>query len=731
MAEIPTLTVPDVQPRATPAGPQRVATPEAAFGAASAGTALKQQGQAFQQGSEATLAYAKAFQDLNNKAAADTANSEFDAASRHAQTDWVLANPGAKGLTPDANGVVPVDKFAQDLTALRASIAQKHNLSPVANALYDEQSRRLAALVTGNVYEAAKTGQHAFWVASKKAGLETLQNMLGQRPTDLDFVNGVYTQIAQNIHEQQLLGEIADDPKAGALATLDAMSKGLRTVVSDLGVHDPMAAARLQKTYESKGWISPQDSELLDRTLHGPLVAQIAAQAGNQAFAAVPGGPLAGDIKAAIGGQESGRSATAPTSVAGAHGYYQITPPLFDRFARPGESINNPADAKAVGDRALDYFIQKYNGDDARVAVAWYSGEHNVAPPGSPTPWLRDARPKPGVPGPSTSQYVAQVLGRMGPGGFVKSENYFGAAPPEGGGSPIARIEANLPTIQAEAQTRADAAATEFGIDQSELRNAVEDHVRNRYSQAKFTYDQGQSAGVDTLLAQVDPKTQEPISDRNVLFSIPGMQEIYGNLTEQAKRSVDRQLAMNANAYSPARAANYQEALGLQGTDRVAFANEDLTTLDLRRADYADLVKRQIRERTALQTGATTETRRWLETALKVPSISLNLPTDSTSQKLYVGALTTELENWQAQNPGKTPGLNDYSAIAQRLAQAPFLGKPLYQTEGAERLTIPEDFRARVRSARAAQGLAMPTEAQMNQAYGAYIGSLAGAMIPR
>ena len=71
MAEIPTLTVPDVQPRPTPAGDQRVNTPPQAFGALSAGESLKGTGQALTQGADATLQYAKAFQDLNNKAAAD------------------------------------------------------------------------------------------------------------------------------------------------------------------------------------------------------------------------------------------------------------------------------------------------------------------------------------------------------------------------------------------------------------------------------------------------------------------------------------------------------------------------------------------------------------------------------------------------------------------------------------------------------------------------------------
>ncbi len=122
-----------------------------------------------------------------------------------------------------------------------------------------------------------------------------------------------------------------------------------------------------------------------------------------------PAAPQVAGLQNAIYGQESGYGRNPATSPKGAMGGMQVMPATFQQFARPGENISDPAANKAVGDRILASYMQKY-GDPARAAVAYFSGPGNVAPPGSPTPWKRDASDG----RVSTSQYVQQVLGRMG-----------------------------------------------------------------------------------------------------------------------------------------------------------------------------------------------------------------------------------------------------------------------------------------------------------------------------
>jgi Transglycosylase SLT domain len=117
------------------------------------------------------------------------------------------------------------------------------------------------------------------------------------------------------------------------------------------------------------------------------------------------------NIQGAILNQESGNRDNVRVSVTGAIGPGQIEPETFAKYARPGESISNPADNRAVSGRIVADYYQKYGGDAERVAVAYFSGPNNVAPPGSPTPWITDKHDPNGK---SVSSYVADVAGRLG-----------------------------------------------------------------------------------------------------------------------------------------------------------------------------------------------------------------------------------------------------------------------------------------------------------------------------
>lgn len=112
----------------------------------------------------------------------------------------------------------------------------------------------------------------------------------------------------------------------------------------------------------------------------------------------------------AIYAQESGSGRNTSTSVTGARGGMQIQPETFKQYARPGERIDNEADNLAVGKRIIDDLSAKSGGDPARIAVGYFSGAGNIAPPGSPTPWKQDRADPTGK---TVSSYVADVLGRV------------------------------------------------------------------------------------------------------------------------------------------------------------------------------------------------------------------------------------------------------------------------------------------------------------------------------
>ena len=129
----------------------------------------------------------------------------------------------------------------------------------------------------------------------------------------------------------------------------------------------------------------------------------------SEILAAIGGGNQ--PVDSAIISQESSANPDTPDSSAGAIGASQIMPKTFARFAKPGEDIHNPQDNLVVGQRYRDYLTNRFGNDPARIATAYFSGEGNVAPPDSATPWIKD---KPDTDGTLTSDYVKNVLKKMG-----------------------------------------------------------------------------------------------------------------------------------------------------------------------------------------------------------------------------------------------------------------------------------------------------------------------------
>lgn len=133
--------------------------------------------------------------------------------------------------------------------------------------------------------------------------------------------------------------------------------------------------------------------------------------------------PNADQISQAIYGQESGYGVNTATSVTGARGPFQIEPATFAQYAKPGESIDSAADNITVGKRIVADYAAKYGNDPARVAVAYFSGPNNVAPPGSPTPWINNTADPTGK---TVASYVGDVVARLGGSGpYQTKADYY------------------------------------------------------------------------------------------------------------------------------------------------------------------------------------------------------------------------------------------------------------------------------------------------------------------
>jgi hypothetical protein len=84
----------------------------------------------------------------------------------------------------------------------------------------------------------------------------------------------------------------------------------------------------------------------------------------------------------------------------------QIQPETWQKFHFPGEQIDDRKQNEAVTHRIVDKYTKDYNGDEARVAVAYFSGPGNVSPVGSATPYITDTKDKNGK---SVSSYVQDI----------------------------------------------------------------------------------------------------------------------------------------------------------------------------------------------------------------------------------------------------------------------------------------------------------------------------------
>lgn len=123
------------------------------------------------------------------------------------------------------------------------------------------------------------------------------------------------------------------------------------------------------------------------------------ADAANGSPGAAPSGGLVGMFAQ----QESSGGRTAPDNP------LQIQQGTFNQYAQKGESWNNPSDRTAVAQRVINMYDQKYGGDIGRIATAYFSGEGNVAPAGSPTPFIRNVSDSNGK---SVASYVGDMYAR-------------------------------------------------------------------------------------------------------------------------------------------------------------------------------------------------------------------------------------------------------------------------------------------------------------------------------
>lgn len=365
-----------------------------------------------------------------------------DALSQSAETQYV----GALGkLTGDyrskegLDAVSALPKMTQDISALRQQILQSIP-NPAAQRAFNTLSQRheAFALSDSNSYAAQQIKQAS--LVSSKASINTSianagsLNVAGDDKRFSDSLQDIDFH-TRNLMQVQGYGSVmSEDPTTHALSfpgtpqgqqakAVYGQQLQLATAKAWENRISSVAAVDLPKAidiYQSnKPNIPPEAQFNLDRALtpkikdyesrniglasvQGSVVAR--TNSINQSVQSAPPVGKSTNITDAIFQQESGNGATAPQNVA------QIQPGTWAQYAQPGENIANPADNRAVGQRIINDLSKRFGNDPQRVAVGYFSGPGNVAPPNSQTPWINDLKD---VNGKSVSSYVSDITARL------------------------------------------------------------------------------------------------------------------------------------------------------------------------------------------------------------------------------------------------------------------------------------------------------------------------------
>lgn len=397
------------------------------------GAALESAGQDLQR----TAKNVMAISDYYDQVAVDDGLNKFQERARSLlYGDPNRQVPGPDGQMQQDGGYLSMR--GQDAMRARADVVRQidaydkeisSNLkSPKAQAAYAKASRNYRNGLETKIGSHASAAATAWYTSVNSATAVNAMTDIAINYNDPEAV-ARYTEdlIGARVKNLQLAGN-AGDPELLRQTIEGARADALVAQVKAMAVKEPAKALELLDA--NKATAGAQYDELstavrarAEQQIGLGVAQKVIDQVSTKATAAPPPAapgqapaapsekPDAARVAAAIHAQESGGAATAATSSAGAVGGWQIMPATFAKYAKPGEKIDNPADNAAVGQRIVADLYAKSGGDPARVAVGYFSGEGNIAAPGSATPWINDVKDATGK---SVSSYVGDVMGRLG-----------------------------------------------------------------------------------------------------------------------------------------------------------------------------------------------------------------------------------------------------------------------------------------------------------------------------
>lgn len=456
--------------------------------------------------------------------------------------------PVGTGGVYGKRGQDALDAIPQAKEAFESYVRQQRDALPTPQARlnFDVVSRRYLNAEEEKLAE-FKDSQYRNWgIQTNEKTASLTQNAIGTHLYDPDALaqdkETLRTAFVRNYGLKYGGG-----PQIAEAGKLAADQEWAQTQIKASIVTDPKNAQRVLD--ENKGILASLpnydaithqvQSAVFDGTLY-PEVSKAVGQAvaDAQQYVVRPG--VTPDVSHAIGQQEWHGKGPAPTSIDGAVGPSQIKPSTAQQYGLDPAQLGDPVYAAHAKQVIIDHLsaLPNVQGDPARVAVGYFSGAGNIAPAGSPTPYVHDAHDGNGK---SVSSYVSDVLNRMGTG-------------PRSAPTTADALTLSRPTVIAQAETRAQELFPQRADYQERYVMGVERGVDRQIAQTRQTQEINAHV-VQSAMAGEHP----PISEQELLARGPQVAAAWNELqftNPMARMSIERMFDANGAGASPTYGAN-------------------------------------------------------------------------------------------------------------------------------------------------------------------------------
>lgn len=647
MAQVPLLNGPSVAQSAAPTPLQNEQAPPTAFGATVAGEGLTQTGQAAEQTSTVLQQRAMEVQGIYNKQAADTHGLGAATAVDQLVSNWRQNNQLGKAVAtyPD---------LLQQIETTRQGFGE--GLSPLAKADFEELSRRFtfSSISQASNY-AAEEGRKAL-VNGADANAKLAVQLYSTNPTP-ENEGLMHEQVGKSLAQQFGTTGLTPDAPQVRLASLDYMSKGYATVISNAYQSGNLELAN-QLLQAHKTDLTDSDFRAVSGSLR---VANTANQHFTEAQAILDGG-----VVTPMSGSRAQRNNNPLNLTVGQAPYdgQTGTDGKFAQFATPQAGF-------AAADRNLQaYSTQHGINTIAGIINRWAPSSENdtaayINTVSKATGIAPDA--KVDLSDPAVRSHILTAMEKVesGPPSPSGQAMRFAAIPlPQPGQDPNLYLAHAETALQAQATAlHPDNVAEQRSVFQAGMELAKE-RVEPIIAQQKANYD-----------TVSDWIVKNNIQDPNaVAKQFPSEMASMG---AQYTKSVEGLTQYNGSRMTPERSANIDLMNGLQANaknDPAAFLNADPRALDMPLSYQQQFVKEQdkVRAGKASDTEATVGTNRALRLAPVTAAMdSLGfaktsagaIDRSSPEAMRFSGMLYADLEQWAQANPGKK--LDDKTIIQQ------------------------------------------------------------------